>query len=272
MQIVLLADDERVFKALEGTCLRREACQLVKASAERLAAVATERCPDLIVLAVDDDAGRAAFRELREEKALSPVPIIALDFTTDAGKRSLKPPGSGRDGAVDLIAMKPGRSARARLAERDARLDVSIRRHLPILDRRIDRIHLSVPVKCHDETSSFTLRTKNISPAGLFLKTRRPLSPGQRLKVRFDLPMESEPGRMIPIAGTCQVVRRVGASERDNVDLIPGVGVRFVVLEAKGRTALDRFVRAGLFAAAEHPAKANQGSGRRGVRGEGARH
>ncbi|HZI94755.1 MAG TPA: PilZ domain-containing protein [Patescibacteria group bacterium] len=272
MQTVLLADDERVFKALEGTCLRREVCTLVKAPAERLAAVAAERSPDLIVLAIDNDAARAAFHDLREEEALSPIPIIALDFTSDAARRARRPTGSGRAGAVDLIAMKPGKSPRARLAEMDARLDVSIRRHLPILDRRIDRILLSVPVKCHDDTSSFTLRTKNISPAGLFLKTKRPLSPGQRLKVRFDLPMESEPGRMIPIAATCQVVRRVGASERDNVDLIPGVGVRFVVLEAKGRTALDRFVRAGLFAAAEQSTKANQGSGRRGARGEGVRH
>jgi uncharacterized protein (TIGR02266 family) len=272
MQTVLLADDERVFKALEGTCLRREGCHLVKAPPHRLSDAASERSPDLIVLAIDTDTARAAFRRLREESALSTIPIIALDFTTGARSRPRKPSRGKRIGAVDLLVMSRTGSPKSRLADMDARLDASIRRHLPVLDRRVDRVHVNVAVKCHDEKTTFTLRTKNISPAGLFLKTSRPLSPGQRLKIRFELPVESAPGRMVPIAATCQIVRRVGASERDNVDLIPGIGVRFVALEAEGQTALDRFVRSGLFSGAGGSARTNAGSRRRGTRGEDAPH
>jgi uncharacterized protein (TIGR02266 family) len=235
MQTVLLADDERVFKALEGTCLRRETCKLKKASLETLSTVAVSEPPDLIVLALTSPDSVQRLRDLRANEALSRVPIIALDFLGKSSARRTFP-------RVTLLPLKNGKA-------QDDRLDEAIKKHLPLMRRRVDRVGVSVPVKCRGEGFSFTVRTKNISPSGLFLKTSRELSPGDRIRVKFALP-ESE-----PIAATCQVVRRVGPGGNDDDDLIPGIGVRFIELEENGRSALLSFVSTGAWQTASRPAR-----------------
>src|SRR5262245_36499505 len=80
MQTVLLADDERLFRSLEGTCLRREIVRLCKAPPAALVATASRDHPDLILLALDD-ASHRILRDLCGAMPLDAIPIIALDFS-----------------------------------------------------------------------------------------------------------------------------------------------------------------------------------------------
>src|SRR5262249_38548481 len=80
MQTVLLADDERVFKAIEGTCLRRDVCRLIKAAPARLSESAASERPHLIIVAVENDVERRDVHRLGRSKSLLRTPIIALDL------------------------------------------------------------------------------------------------------------------------------------------------------------------------------------------------
>lgn len=244
MQTVLLADDERVFKALEGTCLRREVCRLAKTSPARLVEAATAAPPDLIVLVIDGDEALRALLDLRGCMALSSIPIIALDVGGASRATRAVIDARGGTGLVDHLVVRKRRSGGIDLAALDRKLDEAIKRRLPILNRKVDRVVVSVPVRCRGEGFTFTVRTKNISPSGLFLKTERDLSPGDRIRVRFQLPAGVGPGKTWPVAATCQVVRRVGSGGAD-LDLIPGIGVRFIDLEKDARTVLRDFIRTG---------------------------
>jgi len=242
--VALIGDDERIFKALEGTCLRRDVCKLVKADPGRIVATAVADPPDLIVLALDS-ASRTAdsarlLGELAGRSELDAVPILALDFGGEA-PRSLPE----RSAAVDILKMRP--KVRATSGGLDSRLDEAIQRHLPALKRIIDRVAVDLPVRCRRRGAIFTVRTKNISPSGLFLTTERALAPGERIEVRFALPPAAR--RRLPsrtsVSATCMVVRRVEPESDDTQDLIAGVGVRFLDLDNQVRGVLQHFVSEG---------------------------
>ncbi|HEY3176072.1 MAG TPA: PilZ domain-containing protein [Candidatus Polarisedimenticolia bacterium] len=251
METVLLADDERIFRAVEGTCLRRERCRLLKATASALRDVAVARRPDLLVTSLADDETRLALHLVLSESSLASVPIIVVDFQNGraAARKALVKP-AGRAAPVRVIS-----GVRSGL---ETRLDAAIKKSLPILDRASDRVSVSVPVRCRVERVSFVVRTKNISPTGLFLKTEKPLARGRRFMISFSLP-GAFPGGQGPgaieavahrppsrITGLCEVVRQVATGlNGEHDDLIPGMGVRFVEIEQGARTTLARFVRAG---------------------------
>jgi hypothetical protein len=259
METILLADDERIFKAVEGTCLRRERCRLLKAPSERLLDVALERPPDLILACLSDDASRSALRRICAEGALASVPIVVLDFGPGARKAKRPPVRLARRIAPVEMVSAPGSNL-------DARLDAAIKRTLPVLNRADDRVSVSVPVRCRAEGAAFTVRTKNISPTGLFLKTEKPLARGERFAISFSLPADTDNrgaartgvggfGRRAAdagapisnrISGVCEVVRQVARGPRGEYDdLIPGMGVRFVKIAPQASSTLQRFARGG---------------------------
>jgi len=242
MPTVLLVDDEIVFKAVEGTCLRREPCRLVMAKRDAVPERADSDPPDLLIAAVSDDTSRSWLESLSRDTRLARLPMIVLDATV-SGKRATLDRGAG-SARIDVLRVQGGPD-RPDYAELDMRLDGAIKHHLPMLARRPDRVAVSLPVWCEGTGVHATLKTKNISTSGLFLKTDRPLAPGERLGVRFHIPVEGM--ARVPIAGVCEVVRRVQAagppSEAD-ADLIPGVGVRFLDLGEDGARVLKRFVTA----------------------------
>ena len=247
METVLLADDERLFKAVEGTSLRRERCRLLMASADRLSPTAAKTHPDLIITTTDDAPSRARLTTRLARKSLSWIPILVVAF---GSKTQAAPVPKRGQGAGPLVRI-PGRVARL-----DSRRDAAIKQLLPILDRASDRVAVSLPVRCEGGRTTFTLKTKNLSPTGLFLKTERVLSAGQRLTVRFSLPPTVAPRKKDAapraIRCECEVVRLVGVGGRtgEDDDLIPGVGVRFISMQNDARTTLKRFVRV----AAQQPA------------------
>ena len=253
MATVLLFDDDILFKAVEGSCLRRERCRILKTEPSRAVAAARKAQPDLVIassVAPLADLG-AVFKDAR----LSRTPIVVLDFGRPGRRGGLsamsRTARRERHGAIEILPVPIDAAGRMDLEALDTRLDAAIGGLLPDVGHRTDRVAVSVAVECKGRGFTRTLRTKNISPTGLFLKTELRLVPGRRLKVRFHLP---DPAARTPraaaasIAVDCVVVRRVdsgrdlGPQGRDR-DLIPGVGVRFVDLEAASRTALGRFLR-----------------------------
>jgi len=240
METVLLADDERLFRAVEGTSLRRERCRLLMATDEKLADTAARKRPDLIITRTGDAASRARLTALLASRPLSRIPVVVVEF----GAKGRVPAVSGREKGAAPVVRIPGQPPRL-----DARLDLAVKRLLPILDRETDRVAVSLPVRCEGGRNVFTVRTKNVSPTGLFLKTDRTLSAGQRLTLRFSLPggssAQKKPAAVRAIRCVCEVVRQVGVGGRtgEDDDLIPGVGVRFISIQNDARTTLKRFVR-----------------------------
>src|SRR5574342_23921 len=96
MATVLLVDDERLFKAVEGTCLRREGCRLLKASPSDLPAVALARRPDLILAAAIDDASRELVLQLGSDRSIGSIPILVLDMTPARAGAPSSLPGQTR--------------------------------------------------------------------------------------------------------------------------------------------------------------------------------
>jgi len=241
METVLLADDEIVFKAVEGTCLRRERCRLIKASTARLQSIARSSRPDLMLLSLRGEESRVPLLKICDDRDLAAIPIIVLDLMSEAGGEALASDVAARSGAVDRLVVSRRPSGRPDLTDLDARLNAAIKRHLSILDRLLDRVSLAVPVQCRRAGRTFSARTKDLSPSGLFLKTDRQLVPGDKLSVSFKLP--AAPGEPASVAGSCEVVRRVGPGGLEDPDLIPGLGLRFVEMGAEGRRALNQLVR-----------------------------
>ena len=262
MPTVLLVDDEQVFRAVEGTCLRRERARLVKAVPEKVAEVARSVKPDLIVASYSDASSRRQLRDLCSHPELSSIPILALDLQPTRGPRR---PGlhleDEREAPLDVLQVKRGTGGAPDLAELDPRLEAALKRRLPWMLRVVNRVPIDLAVRCAGATISGTLRSKDLSATGLFLKTARPPAPGRRFEVSFRLPVREvgapapaagsgRPPAWVSIAATCEVVRRVlhgerrGSRSEPDRDLIPGMGVRFVELGPRGRAALRRFVHA----------------------------
>ena len=263
MPTVLLVDDEQVFRAVEGTCLRRERARLVKALPEKVAEVARSVKPDLIVASYSDASSRRQLRDLCSHRDLSSIPILALDLQPTRGpRRPGLDTGDDREAPLDVLQVKRGTGGAPDLAELDPRLEAALKRRLPWMLRVVNRVPIDLAVRCAGATIQGTLRSKDLSVTGLFLKTARPPAPGRRFEVSFRLPAleagaaapaaagSGRPPAEVSIAATCEVVRRVlhggrrGSRAEPNRDLIPGMGVRFVELGARGRAALRRFVHA----------------------------
>ncbi len=255
MATVLLFDDDILFKAVEGSCLRRERCRILKTPPSRAVAAARKTHPDLVIassVAPLKDLG-AVFKDAR----LRRTPIVVLDFGLPGRRGGLtamsRTARRDRPGAIEILSVPTDAAGRMDLVSLDTRLDAALEGLLPDVSHRTDRVAVSLAVECRGRGLARTLRTKNNSPTGLFLKTDLRLSLGRKLKIRFRLPTPDAGPRRIPadappIAGDCVVVRRVVAGRDDPArghdrDLIPGVGVRFVDLQAESQTALGRFVR-----------------------------
>jgi uncharacterized protein (TIGR02266 family) len=250
--VVLLLDDADTFRAVEGTCLRRDRCRLLKASFDEIPEVASKHHPDLILASCSDAAGRERALALCSDRGLADVPVLLLDFAAPASPAG----GAGkapraRRAPVEVLPARRRRSGGPDFPELDARLDAVVTKLVPQLLHRVDRLPVNLAVSCRGAGLRSQLHTKDISPSGIFLKTDRPLTPGSRFGVSVKLGAQEE------VMGTCEVVRQVRAGDPD---LIPGIGVRFIDLEDSGRELLRRFVSAGARGARRTPRGTTRGT------------
>lgn len=246
MATVLLADDERLFKVLQRTLLRRDACKLVKAPASDLPRRAAEVEPDLVCLSISSPAERDVMASLRGDERLSAIPILVLDVDGLLEDSVLSE-------GIEVVRPASGRSRSGDIARLESRVTSLLERHLSMSGRALERVTATIEVRCDAKSASFKTLTKDICPTGMFLKTERGLACGERLGFELRLPAqdpgfsdrEGGAGEHLAISGTCEVVRRIPAGAPEHEDLIPGAGVRFIDLDPEAQAALRRFTTAG---------------------------
>ncbi len=102
---------------------------------------------------------------------------------------------------------------------------------MTIQRRTQQRYEVRIPVEFESEGQDYQAETRNMSLGGMFIETAAPLKYGQKLRVRFRVPVLAEP---IEVESE---VRWVEKSE----GLVRGVGIQFFGLRAKHVWALNKF-------------------------------
>lgn len=107
-----------------------------------------------------------------------------------------------------------------------------------MIERSGPRLPFQIQVDYRVDEDSDVLFTTDISEDGLFLETVRPYSVGTKLGLRFNLP------GLIPIIHVvAEVMRVVVESDSQDVWQVPGMGVRFLSIDAPDRKAIRAFIR-----------------------------
>jgi uncharacterized protein (TIGR02266 family) len=104
-------------------------------------------------------------------------------------------------------------------------------------DRRAEpRIELEVEVGLETDHNFYTGLTQDISSGGLFIATSIEYRVGERIRVRFSLP-----GQTQPITAEAEV-RWVRDPRAMKTDAPEGIGLRFVELPAEAHTEISQFL------------------------------
>ncbi len=105
-------------------------------------------------------------------------------------------------------------------------------------ERRIqNRLQLDVTVDYESDHNFYTGFTENISTGGLFIATRDILPIGSTFPVTFTLSNHAA-----PVVVECEV-RWQRLEQLDNRECVPGMGVRFVGLDAASQRAINDFIQ-----------------------------
>ena len=225
MTRILLVDDVELFLELERTFLKRFGCEIqtARTGEEALEKVRSRR-PDLILLdaVMPGIGGYEACRILKSDPETKDIPVIFVVGDPD----------------LDRMAEVGGNEVVAKPIRQEALLE-AIRRYVDIAEREAIRVPISVRVRIEgSDPGTRPLYSKDLSQAGIFLKATPPLPMGKRVGLHLRLPLP-EGTEEIHVAG--EVVRQVPEEPRSH--LIPGVGIRFVEMQAGERAKVGRFVR-----------------------------
>jgi uncharacterized protein (TIGR02266 family) len=98
------------------------------------------------------------------------------------------------------------------------------------------RIHAKVAVTSTSVHNFFTGFTENISEGGVFVATYQLLPVGTELNLMLKL----DGGDEVPVRGEVRWLRDLHADDTSGV--MPGMGVRFVDLDADLENAIQRFI------------------------------
>jgi CheY-like chemotaxis protein len=224
MTKILIVDEAEILLKMERSLLRRAGFDLLLAcNPSDLLEKARLLRPDIVLLHSRGHGGECGIpcaRRLKEEPETSRIPVILVRAREEA--MALPPPPCERvfDSPVEPQALIEAVSSLAGV------------RH-----RILHRVPASLPVEIRCGEAGWRGRTKDISAAGLFVVTGRPLQTGESVQVEVTLPT--------PVGAS--VVSARGIVVRDVLDdpssyLIPGNGVRLVDIDEGGRRALEGFV------------------------------
>lgn len=103
--------------------------------------------------------------------------------------------------------------------------------------RRSQRAPLKLRIGYEQMNAFFADYTKNISRAGMFIKTPRPLEVGSRCQFSLSLPALSD-----PVALEGEVAWALGEEEAREKGQEPGMGIRFVFADEAARREFERLV------------------------------
>jgi CheY-like chemotaxis protein len=223
MTRILLVDDAEIMLGLERTFLKRTGCEvLIAASGEEALDKVRRHRPDLVVLDANMHGmdGLACCREIKGDPASRDLPVVFVSSALDH-ERCL---AAGGDGFV----AKP---------VTQLRLIDAVRKFLPVSERKEDRVSVTVKVEYSHASGSGLGFTRDVSPAGLFLKSRDEFHVGEAVDLSFVLPVS---GSRSLHAGA-EVIRAVAAIA--DSPAAAGAGVAFRRLSARDHLEISRFVR-----------------------------
>ena len=106
--------------------------------------------------------------------------------------------------------------------------------HLEPERRKTDRTKLVVRVEYSTIDDFFSEFSRDINQGGLFIETTRPLSLGEEVMMRFNLPGGGE------VIETVGHVVRISLGDREEP---PGMGLEFEKLRKDDRVRIDQLVR-----------------------------
>jgi len=228
---ILLVDDVLPFIELQKNYLKRTTCRILTA---RTGSQALKLCrqdpPDLVLLdaAMPEMDGVSTCRSLKADPVLGRIPIVIV---TSPDRRE----ECARAGCDDVL-IKPFESS--------AFLD-TVRRFVPLLERREGRIPVSCRVEFKAKVGSYTAYTRDLSGHGMFLKSPRPFALGARLQLLIHLPARRGAGpaeRPAPLRIEGEVRRVIRPAPGSH--LLPGIGIRFVDADPEVLRAIEEFIAA----------------------------
>jgi len=224
MSRVLMVDEAGLFRMLEASFLRRLGCEIVRAQdGPDLIRKATDKAPSLILLDAQKPKmdGPECVRALKADPSMRAIPVLVV--TT-------------RDGVA--VCCEAGADATlTRPFERGA-LELALSSLGRVAHREGPRRSASGWVRVEVSGGRRRGRLKDISRTGLFVALPDPLPVLARIGVCLRL-AGPEGERQVRAHGV--VVRQV--SQDPDSHLIPGVGVRFLDIDARDERHIDHYVR-----------------------------
>jgi CheY-like chemotaxis protein len=212
---LLIVDDMKSFLDLEKTFLRRADCQLFTAATGLEAIkVAQNIHPDLVILDIEmpEMNGIEAARIFAATKSLMDIPVVICSSTTRKEEALAA-------GAVEFVS-KP--------VDEERFLEV-IQRYVPLTFRKDARKAVNSPCEVEFKGMKMPCSLGDVSISGVFLKTSQPLQMGDKLDLRFAVPMENG----------AKEIQAEGMVIRATAD---GYGVGFSDLSEGARMYIGEFV------------------------------
>lgn len=112
---------------------------------------------------------------------------------------------------------------------------------------RKPRFQLKLQIVYDDGASFMSGPVADMSESGVFIETVMPLDPGTRVRL---MPLLPDEDNIFEIVG--EVVRKADYDLDNHFDRTPGMGIRFVDLEADQRSALAELLKRGRQQSGEH--------------------
>lgn len=220
---ILLVDDIRNFLDLEISFLKRTDCQIFTASTgvEALK-IAKQESPDIILLdlIMPEMGGIECTRILKADPQLKKIPVVIVT-STDKKEES----------------MKAGANEFVRKPINEQKLLAVIKQFVPIQERKDQRVLIGLEVKYRYMGIDRVNYSRDVSNAGIFLITEKPVPIGVELDLEFDLPLG---GSLTPIKAKSVVIRE----EREEREgrIITGMGLEFKGLGKDEQDHLTEFI------------------------------
>ncbi len=210
--------EEAAFCGFCGFSLAAIPRQELKTLSQRMPAILPEPAE------LDADAERAMARGLATlKKATARHSIVPLDEPAPA----LDPGPPAPPAWIDADTLSLSSEALAIPAEQPVDHEARVCRRFP----------LKVEVGYATEHNFYTGFTENLSSGGLFVATHLPSQLGEVLALTFTVP-----GLAQTVTAVCRV-QWVREFRDDAPDMVPGMGLRFVQLDAEARAAIELFLK-----------------------------
>lgn len=217
---ILLVDDTRLLLEIGSSFLATSPVRVLTAlnGEECLELMRTER-PDLVVLDqnMPKMTGTTCCAAMRRDPALKGIPVIMI--SSACSHEDLE---EFRNAGCNDFMAKP--------LDRATFLG-KVRRFLPSIDRRSERIPCRIPIVMAAAGKTFSGMSMDLSLSGLYVASDAPVEPGGLLAIRFFLPGESgDPA----ITANCRVAWINDSQKPSNPHYSVGFGLEFLEITGEG--------------------------------------